>query len=154
MSTQETPSSPENPPAVVSSQPQAPAAKNLGEAVREAKARKTTKKNTSRTTKSGGVRYIPGQSCIQVGQKHDFVRRTAKGGRQYDVCAKCGSSKMVREETDKTAKTQSRKTPAKPESSPANVMYCSTYFSSRGGKMLMCDRPAQHEGRHSRDGVD
>lgn len=156
MSTTETPQNIETPHAVVSSQQQAPTATTVGGAVKEAQQRKTKSKNQSRTTRSGGVRYIPGQSCIQLGQKHDFIRKTARGGREYDVCQKCGSSKMVPLETkEKTASTKRNSGKTGASSNASSTMACLAFFTANAsGKMLRCDRPANHEGKHSQAGVE
>jgi len=177
---QDTQPTQENPPAVVSS---APTANTVGQAVREAKGRKTAAKNKSRTTKSGGVRYIPGQSCIQLKVEHQFERRTAKSGKQYDVCKKCGSSKMVRDADTSTKKRPAGSSGSKPER-PANTdircMNCAHYnpygtefckscgadmrplrevclslfTKNSDGKIGRCDRSYGHQGKHSVGGVE
>ncbi len=72
---------------------------NMGEALAAAKeaAVETKMKNKAkRSAKKGVVRYIPGQSCVALKKEHDYVTRTAKSGRKYQVCKKCGSARMVK----------------------------------------------------------
>jgi len=63
----------------------------LAQAVSEAQAQ------TFRLWNRKGDRvYIPGNSCLQLGETHKFSRRTTRTGKQYDFCGKCGSCKMVK----------------------------------------------------------
>jgi len=105
----------ETSPVETAAQNSVPKAKTLGQALQEAVCRytrdepvgtigqelkkaKSRKQKTKAKSKNGAVKYVPGESCPKKGQKHDYVTRSSKKGRQYKVCKKCGSSAMIPEE--------------------------------------------------------
>jgi hypothetical protein len=58
----------------------------------EAPAEPTSKKSKGQKSKSKGHSYIPGKSCIQLGQKHNYVK--TKSGASMR-CTKCGSTRWL-----------------------------------------------------------
>ena len=49
-------------------------------------------KGRGQKTKSKGHSYVPGKSCIQLGQKHNYVITKSKKSMR---CTKCGSTRWL-----------------------------------------------------------
>jgi len=83
----------------------------------EVPAEPTSKKTGGRgqKTKSKGHSYVPGKSCIQLGQKHNYIITKSKKSMR---CTKCGSTRWLG--AVKKSKKASRSKKASDENGAAN----------------------------------
>lgn len=80
----------------------------------EAPAESTSKKRKGPQTKSKGHSYVPGKSCIQLGQKHNYVITKSKKSMR---CTKCGSTRWLGGKKSKAKKGKKAQAEAQSESS-------------------------------------
>ena len=69
----------------------------------EAPSEPTSKKSKGQKSKSKGHSYVPGKSCIQLGQKHNYVITKSKKSMR---CTKCGSTRWLGAKKSKKSKSK------------------------------------------------